>query len=143
MQVKYWSSLTDDQKIERWENVLRVLRSLTPHQRKKHWDMGDWGRETECGTVACAAGHCGLDPWFRRRGFQLNFVPNAYFNAESDEPSDRSVCKMPVDPERFFGYVGYDEIFTNGAMNTVDEVIVAVKAHIKQLKKEAKENEAA
>jgi hypothetical protein len=70
--MKDWFSITPREKIERWENVLRVLKGLTPHQRAHHWDMESWGYNTHCGTVACAAGHCGLDPWFRRRGFKLN-----------------------------------------------------------------------
>src|SRR5205823_4978616 len=39
-----------------------------------------WGRKTDeedgnppsCGTVACAVGHAGLDPWFRRRGLKMD-----------------------------------------------------------------------
>jgi hypothetical protein len=131
MAIKYWNQLTLDQRVERWENVLRVLRALTPHQRKKHWDMGDWGRKTECGTVACAAGHCGLDPYFRRRGFRLDFVRQ---EAGGEVWSESS---MPVRPEDFFGYAGYDTIFTSPGLRTVSEVIVAVKEHIKELKKEA------
>ena len=59
--------------IERWVNVERVLNSMPEHDRQHHWDMGMWGEKTDCGTVACAAGHCGMDPWFRERGFELTF----------------------------------------------------------------------
>src|SRR6202020_70353 len=65
--------LTREKVIERWENCLRVLQNLTPHQRKRHWNMARFGYKNECGTVACAAGHCGLDTWFRRRGLKLDF----------------------------------------------------------------------
>ncbi len=67
-------TLSASDQIGRWENVLRVLNNLSPHEREKHWLMSSWGFETDCGTVACAAGHCGLDPWFREQGFKLDFV---------------------------------------------------------------------
>jgi hypothetical protein len=56
--------------IERYEQVKRVLEGLDEHARKHHWDMSIWGTKTDCGTVACAAGHCSLDPWFQERGFR-------------------------------------------------------------------------
>jgi hypothetical protein len=34
---------------------------------KAEWDMLQW----RCGSVGCAIGHCGSDPWFRRRGLTL------------------------------------------------------------------------
>src|SRR6267378_1550966 len=72
--MKHWDDITPKEQIARWEQVLRVLRGLTKHERKKHFNMGFFGQKTSCGTVACAAGHCGLDPWFRRRGFKLDFI---------------------------------------------------------------------
>jgi len=50
--------------LERWEQALCVLDGLTPHERENHFNMGTWGRRTECGTNACLAGHCSLNPWF-------------------------------------------------------------------------------
>ena len=61
--------------IERWENGLRVLKAMDPHEREKHFNMALWGKKTDCGTLACAAGHMSLDPWFRRRGFASVWRP--------------------------------------------------------------------
>lgn len=125
--MKSWDDCSSAERIERWENVLRVLRALTPHQRREHFDMSIWGKETPCGTVACAAGHCGLDPWFRRRGFKLHF-----FN-----PRKMSGAIINIDNSReFFGNEGTDNIFL-GDENTVPAVIKQVRQHIEQLKKDA------
>jgi hypothetical protein len=56
--------------IERWEKGLEVLKTMTPHERTNHFNMAAWGVKTDCGTVACAAGHFSLVPWFRKRGFR-------------------------------------------------------------------------
>lgn len=69
---------TIDTIIERWENVLRVLTSMTRHEREHHFAMTIWGTKTSCGTVGCAAGHCSLDPWFRKRGFKGEWATNPY-----------------------------------------------------------------
>ncbi len=61
------------QLIERWQNGLRVLQSMDPHEREKHFNMALWGRKTDCGTVACAAGHFSLDPWFVTLGFSSHW----------------------------------------------------------------------
>ena len=55
----------------RFKQLIRVLKALTPHQRKKHWIMSDWTKQTSCGTARCAAGYAAVDPWFTRRGFHL------------------------------------------------------------------------
>jgi hypothetical protein len=69
--MKHWCDCTIQEKLDRWTNAKRVLVKLPKHEREKHWDMRHWGIQTQCGTVCCAAGHCGLDPWFRQRGFKL------------------------------------------------------------------------
>lgn len=118
--------------IERWENVLRVLRALTPHQRRKHWDMETFGVKTPCGTVACAAGHCGLDPWFRRRGFKTTATRErgqAHFGSGLDFREGQI--------EAFFGTRGARDIFFNGTHRSVGQVIKEVKSHIRQLKAES------
>lgn len=107
--------------IERWENVIRVLRALTPHERRKHWDMSDWGRKTDCGTIGCAAGHCGMDPWFTRRGFKLVFTPGGYGH-------------MSKDPEQFFDSWGVDHIFHDSTKRPVGVVIKEIQQHIKNIK---------
>lgn len=116
--------------IERWENCLRVLQSLTPHQRRKHWDMSKWGEVTDCGTVACAAGHCALDPWFQRRGLKMTFVQkiDEWGEEHTDVKFDEDL--VPV----FFGETGTLQIFYDTNRRTVSAVIKEIKDYIKRLK---------
>lgn len=130
-QMIKWDDATPEQQLMRWENVVRVLGALTPHERKKHWNMQSWGQKTECGTVACAAGHCGLDSWFRRRGFRLNFI----YDGESWDTNLAEDDNLVMD---FFGYDGPRQIFYNGDRRSVSTVIKEVKAYIKDLKLEHK-----
>ncbi len=116
-----FEDLSQEKKIERWENVKRVLSGLDEHEREKHWSMAVWGTKNDCGTIACAAGHCGLDPWFRERGFKLDFFPN------SDLPRIGNV-------DRFFGVRGTGRIFLNTNPRSVEWVIKEVEAYIQQLK---------
>lgn len=102
--------------IERWENVLRVLNALPEHDRQTHWDMGQWGRKTECGTVACAAGHCGLDHWFRERGFQMDF----------DRRGEGEISEVRT----FFGVEGSRRIFLDSSRRSVETVIDEVRSYI-------------
>jgi hypothetical protein len=124
--------------IERFEQLIRVLRGLSPHERRKHFNMRNWGIETECGTTACAAGFCGLDPWFRRRGFRL---------AKTDADSSLRVIetKNHLGWDALHDYFGYDatigaDIWTRESAKvfkdprTVGDVIKAAKARIKELK---------
>ena len=59
--------------IKRLQRAYKIMDKMTPHERRKHFDMGKWGQKTECGTVGCLAGHCGLDPWFKKEGFEFRF----------------------------------------------------------------------
>jgi hypothetical protein len=123
--------------IERFEQLIRVLRDLPRHERRKHFNMYNWGVETECGTTACAAGFCGLDPWFRRRGFKLarSFgSPIRIIETKNHHGWDAL--------HEFFGYdavMGTLECTPESAQvfndpRTVGEVIRAAQARIKQLK---------
>ena len=123
--MKEWNQCSKKERIARWENVVRVLENLTPHQRRKHWDMSWWGELTRCGTVACAAGHCGLDPWFRRRGLRLNLVKDEYGISQPDDSWD---------PEGFFDEYGFRAIFLNTDPRPVSKVIKEVKAHLERLR---------
>src|SRR5258708_4642058 len=111
--------------IERWDNVERVLVSMPEHERQRHWNMGTWGEVTDCGTVACAAGHCGLDPWFRERGFALEFHGG-------------SAAIPPVDS--FFGFEGTKRIFLNVSQRPVDTVIDEVRSYTQELRQIAELN---
>jgi hypothetical protein len=114
--------------IERWEQALRVLESMTEHEREKHFDMDSWGVQTPCGTVACLAGHCSLDPWFRARGFASNFGQNGTLWFMNQMPSD------------FFGEVGEAQVFLKmGA--SYDEVVGLTKDFIRYLKEGGAPNE--
>jgi len=115
--MKNFETLPLRQRIERWENVLRVLKGLTPHQRRKHWSMRFYVKQTECGTIACAAGHCGLDPWFRRLRFKLT--------------TDVGMGEVTLN---FFGRRGSEEIFWDVRDRPVGEVIREVKAYLKELR---------
>lgn len=133
---------TKKQLIERWQNVERVLRELPPHVKRKHFDMATFGYETECGTVACAAGHCGLDPWFRRRGFRMDLTNEMVWLIEEDLGSRTPIHplkeqRLRLDwsksPRDFFGEDGAEKIFYNQVRRPVGQVIREVRAHIKEL----------
>jgi hypothetical protein len=85
--------------------------------------MGDFGRKTECGTVACAAGYCSLDPWFRRRGY----------TGEFSEDVTGAIKLVTGDEWGFFGHEGSDDIFYNPKPRSVGTVIKEILAYIKQL----------
>lgn len=109
--------------IERWTNVARVLEALPAHERLKHWNMGIWGEQNECGTVACAAGHCGLDEWFRARNFTLDF-------------DDEGAAEIS-DVNPFFGAEGSDRIFLNTTRRPVETVIDEVRGFVAELRRMA------
>ncbi len=129
-EFKHFDKITPEERIERWEQARRVLKSLSPHERRKHWNMAFWGEKTACGTVACAAGHCGLDPWFRRRGFQLNFEKST----GSDPPEFYDDIS---DVDAFFGRRGSERIFYNTKRRPVGKVIREMTAYITELKERA------
>lgn len=116
-----------DAQIERWEQCARVLETMPEHERTQHWDMGTFGTHTACGTVACAAGHCGLDPWFRDRGFQLNFI-----KCSCGDPYC-SVQRFST-PQLFFGDKGTERIFLNCKSRPVEAVLAEVREYIAELK---------
>lgn len=115
---------TAEDYVERWVEALRVLEQMTPHERLKHLDMHSWGRQTECGTVACLGGHCSRVHWFRARGFTSEFVCNE---------DGQVVLKFTgIQPDQFFGGRGFDVIFL-GISLTYIEVVAKVKDHIAYL----------
>lgn len=129
--MKLWDDVSKKTRIERWENVVRVLRSLTPHERRKHWNMHVWGEKTDCGTVACAAGHCSFDPWFRARGLKQNFTwfkGDEYSGPQWESDFDDESVVL------FFGLEGASSIFWNSSQRPVGTVIRECLAYIKELK---------
>lgn len=109
-----------DRMIERWEQLIRVLRELPAHEKKKHFNMGVWITKTKCGTVACAAGWAGLDPWFRRRGLKVQLDDCTLFPQHQ--------------PHTFFDSRGYHLILVNARQRSVGVVIREIKRHVKWLR---------
>jgi hypothetical protein len=125
---------TTKEKIQRLKQALRVMTSMSAHVRKHHFDMSYWGQKTSCGTVACLAGHCGLDPWFRRKGFKMDFKEdrNEEWEGNTQIISVEFRDTFPeADPAQFFGDDIEDQIFTR--MGSYVEVKKRVVAAIKQL----------
>ena len=68
---------------ERFENLLRVLRTVEEHEREQSsqltsiFDLHSWynddKRQDLCQTTACAVGWCCLDPWFISQGLTLQW----------------------------------------------------------------------
>lgn len=127
MNIKDWYDITQAQRIERIDQAVRVLVNLPRHERRKHWYMGSWGEQTLCGTSACAAGHCGLDTWFRRRGLSLKFDGIG-------EPVGNTGRFYGGDVLRFFGEDAAECVFVNGAIRTVSDAIRALKKYAKDLR---------
>lgn len=134
--MKRWDDCTHEERIERWKNAARVLENLPEHEKEKHWHMGWWGSKTACGTVACAAGHCALDPWFRDRGLKMDFTSEGigkeiqwYTSFDGD------------DVIRFFGETGTGYIFFNGIKRPVEKVVKEIKTYVKFLKADKEEME--
>lgn len=122
-----WAHCTLEEKVERWVNARRVLRSMSRHERKAHWDMSLWGRKTACGTVACAAGHCAMDPWFIDQGFEGYFIDNT-------SACPAKFLRFTMQPDLFFGNQGTSGIFLNQSPRSVGQVIREMTRHIKDLK---------
>jgi hypothetical protein len=131
--------------IERWENVRRVLTSLSPHDAAEHFDMADWGRKTECGTVGCAAGLCSLDPWFQERKFKAEMspfgqlVPSAGVGYHfGDMVWDFFVPYQTGDLARL-ARLACDETLYNGTRRPVGQVIDEIDYFLKQFREFSEE----
>lgn len=122
--------VTQEQYIERWEQALRVLESMSEHERTQHFDMGDWGVKTDCGTVACLAGHCSLDPWFVERGFSAKFRKDRHYKTGEE----LVVLEFDqLEPHKFFGDVGEDRVFLQTTAS-FEKTVTNVRKHIEYLK---------
>src|SRR5437660_2654673 len=120
----------------RFKQLIRVLKALTPHQRKKRFIMSDWTKETPCGTARCAAGYAAVDPWFIRRGFQLAFDSQAVEGPRFDQVDQWGAIRA------FFGELPLDGFDVGrehvqhpvfAAPDTVTEVIRAAEKRIQIL----------
>lgn len=135
--MKKFDQLSKKEKIERWENVVRVLQNLTPHQKRNHWNMAEFGAKTDCGTVCCAAGHCEADPWFRRKGFRGKYFKGELVSTEKYLWRDSEYKWFGQTVYDFFGTRGSEDIFMNTSHRPVSQVIKEVNAYIKELREEA------
>lgn len=120
--MKNFEDCSKTEKVKRWEEVIRVLRGLTRHQRAKHWNMENYLEETECGTAGCAAGYSSLDPWFQKRGVKGKLV-NGYWEYHGPNWDD------------FWGS-GAEFIFQDTTPRSVGKVIREIQAHIKEIRSE-------
>jgi hypothetical protein len=141
--MKHWSDCSLKEKIERWEHVITVLKAITPHERRKHWNMGTYGEETACGTIGCAAGFVARDPWFKRRGFKMVREIISVEKAKQYGYSDEMLTtwgrtswewRDGVTPESFFGTEGCEQVFFRSEQRSVSTVIKEVKSYIRELK---------
>lgn len=115
--------------IERLEQAVRVMRGLSEHDRKHHFNIGVFARQTECGTVACVAGHCALDPWFQERGFKIETIGTERWDLGS----------VTLSLEEFFGTTtpffssAYPlHVIQRGV--TVDDAISALETEIERMR---------
>lgn len=131
--MKAFGYCTMREKVQRWTEAMRVLRALTPHQRRRHLDMSTFAVKTECGTMACAAGFCALDSWFHRRGFQVRFDATGVMLIKS--VTGRSFGGDFTGPtEAFFGARGTTLIFYRTDPRPVGDIVREIQRYIKELK---------
>jgi hypothetical protein len=124
---KDWTECSPEERIQRWEKGIELLKSLPKHVRRKHWDMSSWGHKTACGTAACAAGHMGMHRWFRARGLVLKVA-----RTMDDVNWEKSWPKLK--PDAFFGSDGSDAIFNNGTQRSIEAVIAEMQLFLIELK---------
>lgn len=113
------------------ERLLQVVRMLDELPREKHLDMSQWYR---CGTVACALGWSGVDPWFTRRGFHLEAL-------YGDKVYKRPKYKVFYDLEAAAAFFGIDywdahDLFMPGSWasrSTRATVAKKIRAFVKAL----------
>jgi hypothetical protein len=141
---KYWEECTRKEQVTRWKNVLRVLKGLTKHQRRDHFDMANLAEKTPCGTAACAAGHSGFDPWFRRRGYAVDFTRTEFDARDEDgvkllDENGKPLTGYLFDAREsklsmteFFGEEGTNAVFLR-TMAGYEETVALTKDYIEVL----------
>ena len=113
--------------------LLTHLAQVVSDTPKKNWDMSIWGGKTECGTVACLAGHAAMAPWFKRQGIEsywrdffvketLKFGIQDSFYSSSAMQEFKRVFDLDEDQNEFLHACFYID---NG--ETQAELIAAIK----------------
>lgn len=134
--MKHWNDCSTAEKLERWTNTLRVLRATTRHQRERHFDMANWGIITDCGTVACTAGLCGLDLWFVKQGFaMIPVIRDRWEGIGQGKINGHEGRRAGQAVRNFFGKRGSDMILFNDTTRKVGTVIGEVRRHLTWMKK--------
>jgi hypothetical protein len=132
--MKIFEDCTRAEQIERWRECERVLVQMPEHERLNHWNMARWGIQTDCGTVACAAGHCALDPWFQEQGLRMTFK---LWTCNCPDCIEAGVSGKTIgsinDVSAFFGSDGTSSIFYNDRPRPVESVIEEVREYIRSL----------
>jgi hypothetical protein len=121
------------QLIERWTQLARVLRELPEHDKNEHFDMISWGHETACGTVACAAGHAALDPWFQERGFSGALQTSSFVSKARLVFNNAGFWGNEHQCTKFFGRAGTQQIFLKTRRRSVLAVIREICKHVRSL----------
>lgn len=132
--------VTTKQQIERFKKLIDTMQGLSLHEKRKHFDMANWGQRTECGTTMCAAGFCGSRKWFQNRGF--SFVPPRRKGLGATGTLKlgktlgwEALCKFfSLEYDPFFDEPGDEAEAIFRTPRTVREVISAAKKRIRHLK---------
>lgn len=96
--------------VNRWRLAEQVMLAMPEHEKEKHFDMGVWGEQTPCGTVACLAGHCSMDSRFHELGFKSELKMHC------KDCSEVKLVFTGEKPEDFFGRCGYNTILTTNQL---------------------------
>ena len=107
IEYKIWDELNPAEKVERWSHAVDVIAGLSEHERTYHFNMAVWGDITDCGTIGCAAGFCGMDPEFKEQGLEMEII------SYHCDKKHHEVIWPKIRPFEFFGSYAYDRIFVN------------------------------
>jgi len=93
-----------------------VLETVSP----KEFDYNLWGLKVTnaiCKTTACIAGHCALDPWFKKNGFKGEWVldqlllPMNHGKYKHYDLLVNGTDDIEEEVENFFGEGSYLKVF--------------------------------
>lgn len=136
-----WDDATPEERILRASKLVETLEGLTLHEQRKHFNMSDWLWKSECGTIGCAAGQCGVRPWFRSRGFKIDLVQDKYSDTGKLIKDSFSTDFPALQTQEFFGDDIDDNIFTNdkftkqgGGREVYKQVLNAARLYVKKLR---------